>query len=618
MKYIIQINNTIKSLSFIGWLCAVSIVLLYNYLYSFSYLPMTEGWFTVYAKLMNNGLVPYRDFYLYLTPLYPLLIANFILLFGDSFFALRLLGFLITLIITTLLFLILLKRFKPASAMFSTVVSMFYYQSGVAHISYDFTQILTAFTLASALMLILLSNIKERDFESHKARIITYLVLSGMFSSLAFFIKQSNGSMIAIASAIAASYVVYSNYKNNLRIIIYYILGSSIPFFFIFSWLFYESALMNFTDQIFTEAISAKGNLSHILLGWLKGLFNNTFYLQFKTILIWFIKLSFISLVTYYISNKIIFSKNLKFKYLYIFILSALLLLSMFNSYYDYLNFNNKINFYAFHYNNYLIPLVVSVTIILLLFFISSIYFKKFHNYFNSKDVILTVFSVGMIFGNGTSAGLSEIGIFLFLAYIFSYMMTSNFFKIPGSILVILLGVTLVFAFSAKKFSTPYSWWGAKEPDVRTERTYSNINLLKNLKISTATNDRFNKINNTLKDYGGNKSIFAFPNIPMMYLLANNFPESKVIISWFDFLPDKPAKEEAVRIKNTKPDVIINLVLPETAWSAHERLFRDNKRLGQRDIYEAINDLTLNKSLYNLSLSEELYNKLLLQIWTKK
>ena len=234
MKYIIQINNTIKSLSFIGWLCAVSIVLLYNYLYSFSYLPMTEGWFTVYAKLMNNGLVPYRDFYLYLTPLYPLLIANFILLFGDSFFALRLLGFLITLIITTLLFLILLKRFKPASAMFSTVVSMFYYQSGVAHISYDFTQILTAFTLASALMLILLSNIKERDFESHKARIITYLVLSGMFSSLAFFIKQSNGSMIAIASAIAASYVVYSNYKNNLRIIIYYILGSSIPFFLFF------------------------------------------------------------------------------------------------------------------------------------------------------------------------------------------------------------------------------------------------------------------------------------------------------------------------------------------------------------------------------------------------
>ena len=307
MKYIIQINNTIKSLSFIGWLCAVSIVLLYNYLYSFSFLPMTEGWFTVYAKLMNNGLVPYRDFYLYLTPLYPLLISNFILLFGDSFFALRLLGFLITLIITTLLFLILLKRFKPASAMFSTIVCMFYYQSGVAHISYDFTQILTAFTLASALMLILLSNIKEKDFESHKNRIITYLVLSGMFSSLAFFIKQSNGSMIVIASAIAASYVVYSNYKNNLRIIIYYILGSSIPFFFIFSWLIYESALMNFTDQIFTEAISAKGNLSHILLGWLKGLFNNTFYLQFKTILIWFIKLSFISLVTYYISNKIIF-----------------------------------------------------------------------------------------------------------------------------------------------------------------------------------------------------------------------------------------------------------------------------------------------------------------------
>ena len=618
MKYTIKLNNSFKSIPIICWLCTTFIVLLYNYLYSFSYLPITEGWFTVYAKLMNNGMVPYKDFYLYLTPLHPLIISKFILLFGDSFFALRIFGFFITLIITTLLFIILSKRFKPIPSMFSSIVCMFYYQSGVAYISYDFTQILTLFTLSSVLMLMLLIDMKDERFEKYKVKISIYLALSGLFSSLTFLIKQSNGTMIVISSAIAVSYIVYSNYKNNLKIIIYYIMGALIPFILILSWLAYENALVNFIDQIFTQAISAKGTLDHILLGWVKGLYSHVLILQFKTIIIWFMELSLISLITYYISKKIILSKALKFKYLYIFILTTLVLISLLNSYYNYLNVNNEIIFYALHYNNYLIPLVVLVTTILLLFYISCIYFTKFQSYFNSKDVIFIIFSVGMIFGNGTSAGLSEIGVFLFLGYIFSYIMTSSFFKIPGSLLVISLGLSLIFAFSEKKFSTPYAWWGAKEPDVRSERIYSDINLLKDIKLSIATNNRFNKINNILKDYGSDHSVFAFPNIPMMYMLANNLPKSKVVVPWFDFLPDKPAKEEALRIKRSQPDVIINLLLPENAWSAHERLFRNNNRLGQRDIYDAINYLTLNKSIYRLSINEELSNNLFLQKKKKK
>ena len=144
MEYIIKINNIFKSVHFICWLCVVSIVLFYNYLYSFSFLPITEGWFTVFAKLMNNGLVPYNDFYLYLTPLYPLIIANFILLFGDSFF-IKTIWIFYHINDNNLLFIILSKRFKPIPAMFSSIVCMFYYQSGVAYISYDFTQILNTF-----------------------------------------------------------------------------------------------------------------------------------------------------------------------------------------------------------------------------------------------------------------------------------------------------------------------------------------------------------------------------------------------------------------------------------------------------------------------------------------
>ena len=116
--YINKLLNTLASTKVLCWISAVFIVLLYNYLYSFSFLPLTEGWFSVYGKLINEGMTPYKDFYLYLTPLYPLFLAQFIEVFGESFFGLRILGFLITLLITSLLFIILSNRFKPIPAMF--------------------------------------------------------------------------------------------------------------------------------------------------------------------------------------------------------------------------------------------------------------------------------------------------------------------------------------------------------------------------------------------------------------------------------------------------------------------------------------------------------------------
>lgn len=618
MNIVNKIVNTLTLTQVLCWISAVSIVLFYNYLYSFSFLPITEGWFTVYGKLINEGMTPYKDFYLYLTPLYPLFIAQFIEVFGESFIALRLLGFFITLLITSSLFIILSNRFKPIPAMFTTITCIFYYQSGVAYISYDFTQLLTLMTLASLLMLIIVGDLKNENYDKDRVKIIICLLLSGLFASLAFLTKQSNGLMILIASGIASSYLVYFNYRNNLKLFFYYMIGVFTPLSIIFIWLISENALGDFFNQIFTDALSTKGDIDQVLFSWIKNSFNNIFFLQMKTVITWLLKLFFISLTTYYIFKKINFSKKKKYEYLYIFFLTSLVILFILNSYYDYFHFNEKIITQALHYNNYLISISLSGIIIIFLLFIISNFSKKLPFNFKPQDMMILIFSSGMIFGNGTSAGLSEVGVFLFLGYILTYLMSSKFFQIPGTIIVLYLGLLLIFMFSNKKFSIPYAWWGVQEPDIRIERSYSNIKLLRNLELSKISSDRLNSINAVLKNYGNRNSIFAFPNIPLMYLLADNLPKSKVIVPWFDFLPDRRASEESERILENNPDVIINLVLPEIAWSTHERLFRNSNRLGQRDIYDAINILTLRKRLYNLELTETLPNNLILQIWSKK
>src|SRR5262249_52748544 len=46
-------------------------LLAYNLLFFNRYLPLTEGWFSLYARLIRDGQTPYRDFCLFLPPLYP-------------------------------------------------------------------------------------------------------------------------------------------------------------------------------------------------------------------------------------------------------------------------------------------------------------------------------------------------------------------------------------------------------------------------------------------------------------------------------------------------------------------------------------------------------------------
>ena len=143
----------------------VVVVALYHLLFFNRYFPLSEGWFSAYGHLIRTGAVPYRDFYLFVTPLYPLKIAAFGLLFGDAFLPLRALGVLLVCGIATLTYLILVARFTPFAASTATIVSTIYYQSGVAHIGYDFIQFVTLYALLSAYCLVKLIRAAARSEE---------------------------------------------------------------------------------------------------------------------------------------------------------------------------------------------------------------------------------------------------------------------------------------------------------------------------------------------------------------------------------------------------------------------------------------------------------------------
>lgn len=610
-----------KQAFILGLLGVVLVLSFYNYLFAFSFLPITEGWFSAYAHLIINGEMPYRDFYLYLTPFYPTFLAGFIALFGDSFFGLRLLGVFIILGISILLYLILCKEFKPFPSMIATIVGVIYYQSGVAHIPYDFTQVLTLFAMLSLWMLFKSIEKKETiKIKSQKSKfcIDVYMLFAGLFASLAFMTKQSNGAFVLIGTGIACFYISF-HYLKKIKGVFSFSLGVLIPILFFGFWLLNNNSLLIFWEQIFTSAISAKGNINSILFAWIKGLINPVLLVQVKTIFRYLFQLLICSLLI-----RIFLSLfKLKFKYKHYLQMSlmiaiiSVIILTIKASFDESLSYHLDMVNLGLQINNYIISASLIAAGVALFFTILSSCILLFRKIISIYTATLFIVSSALIFGNGTSAGLSEISIFIILAYTIAWLMSQSYLKYAGIFAAFFISYALIFTFTSKKFDSPYAWWGITEPSVRSAHFASDLPIAKYLSLSKSTAEIYNILFNEFKQANKDESIFAFPHIPIVYIISNKYPNSKVLVSWFDFLPDPEAIKEAQRIKTTPPSIIAELIMPESIWVAHETLFRDSRPLGQREIKETINLLVKYNDGYQLLLEKKISKDIELKLWKR-
>jgi len=604
-----------------GMVGVIAVIGFYNALSAFSFLPLTEGWFSAYAHLILDGQVPYRDFYLYLTPFYPMVFAAVVGLFGDSFLALRIVGILIILSIAVLLYLILAKRFRPASSMVASIVACIYYQSGVAHIPYDFTQVLTLFTLAATWMLVLAGG-EAPSFEklSWRTPILRQMLLAGLFATLAFLTKQSNGAFVVVAVFFGCLYLATQWGRHNVwRMVVAFGAGCLIPVMIMLAWLFYADALSAFWEQIFGGALAAKGSLSHVLFSWIDGLLTKVYVLQMAAIGKWGIEViavSFILTKVLSFIDKPIAGSRAEFVLLGCMALLCVAVIT--NAYMGAVELSNRVWIFGEQANNYIIPVTTTLTGVLIVLTVSSYFIPAVQRFISPPVIILGIVSAGMIWGNGTSAGLSEVGVFAMFALALAIMMDTRIFRYVGFTVALLVTISLVFIFATRKFDAPYAWWGVAEPSVHEATHVSKTPIARGLRMSQRTADNLDALADALAKAPQDGDIFAFPNIPQIYLIANRWPNSKVVIPWFDFLPDAPARAEAVRLLANPPATIVNLKLPPVAWDAHERLFRNGKPLGQRDIQSAIVELTEKRKLYKLDFSREVSPRCVLEVWHKQ
>jgi hypothetical protein len=546
------------------------------------YLPLTEGWWHVYARWISEGRIPYRDFELLTPPLYPLLI-NFLSFFKiDSFSDLRFIGIILHVFINLTLYLIASKFTSKTYSLIISILISIYLQSGVAFINYDYIYVNILFFLISILSLL--------NYLSSKRNSLVFS--AGLLVSLSFLIKQSQG--IIYTASVLFFVLILAFRERSPRTLAGFFAGQVTGFLPFVIWLRVNNAFDEFLKQTIFYASQSKGGLEKSLFSWIKYILSDISNLTNNFTIFLTIVLS-ISLVS------VIFQK---FNFLRI-----ILPVSLAFFYFFFIK-NIESTMFISEFNKY----VFSVALITMLFGFLML------PYFYSKNLgfsYLLISSIAVAWACGTSAGLTEIGIYfaLFVFLIGLYLLINNNLVLINLTLLILIsffGVEI-----SSKISTPYQWWGysvgiGKDPSSYIQNpTVGKIYLP--LAEKTLVEDVTQVMQNGLKC---SDNSFVFPHMPIFQLMTNSLPDLYQATNWLDFSSAYGLSRNFKSFQEAKPGSIVMVDLPEFVWEGHSRLFNNSQPLPHLNVKIDLEEY-INSNDYDLVFEEQVPKEYKIRVYNK-
>jgi hypothetical protein len=587
-----------------GVLCLV--LATYYLLYFNQYAPITEGWFIAFAKLMDSGLQPYRDFELLLPPLYTLQTAAFRAIVGDHLFWFRLAGLPVTVGIGLALYKILLVFFDRWVCAFAAAVATIYYQSGVAYIGYDFTQFLTLYLILGFLFVLRFWSVQHIvGFASHR-----FLFLAGVFLGLAILTKHSNGGVTAAFVVTATGILVlrFNSFALAFRRGCWMAAGLLTAFLPIAVWLTSEGLWSGLIANTGTDALAAKGGAGSVFGAWLGLLFKGAGGTSDLRLLLAMIVLA---ITVFSISSAGILIRRASSSVppalekiadpephaislasqlvlgLGVFSLAGIAAVLRFGSGQWFASIDD-IRAVATGYitagasNLYLIGVAIAA--------IAALWRRSpsAANWF-----LLFAFGVGLMFANGTSSpNLSEICTFLGLGIIVAAFLTLGTATSAALLPTIILSLWLSAFYMAAKFDVPYSWWLLKTGSVRSAVCKPANEVMRGLCFDPGELSKIDAIVAEIqKRTDPSDPVYVFPHMPLFNLISGRPPFANAVESWYDFMTDRTAEKVAARLLSDPPKIIVLANLPSVVADEHEKAFRDGGILGQRRIIDAIRQL---------------------------
>lgn len=584
----------------LGLLAVFVPVIVYNIIILKNYFPITEGWWSYVGSLILDGKQPYKDFYLYIPPVYPYLIAFFIKIFGIEIIKLRIFGLLLQVLTAVVLYNCLRKLFNPLIASISTAFSMFVFlTSFTAFSAYDYNQLASFMALLIVYILIKYDDIPEYYSRSG--------LIAGFLSVILLFTKQSTG-FIVFVSVLWGLIITNCIDDAKKKLLFSYLLSvfSGILIFIIA--LRFNDSLGKFFDNVIIGASVSKGGGTaySVLYNWFPRIFrgNMKFTLNALVVtillLLCFIKTS----NRFYIRLN---NKNTRFALILFCVMSTIAVLLP----YSYSGISQHISFS--YYYKFINKTIENISIIVIFPLMILLMMRLYRS---APFILMVCLSFAMLMNTALSNAVVPYGTMPAIALLVGLLLKQQKNLFFMMIFICLVSIYILAGVSSK-YKTPYSWGGYKCDDLRKTVIFKkDIKVINGLGINSNMKELLNMLSNA--KYFSSKTAFCYPNMPVFYLITNTKSITFAPFHWYDVANDDVSKMDAVSILTNNPDFIIwNKNVDNYDMKQHEALFRNGKQCGQRNITSVLEKLTEKEKKYKLLNEIWLDESNVFQIWER-
>lgn len=215
-----------------------------------------EMWNFNIARCISNGLVPYKDISMIVTPLAGFIEAIFLKIFGSEMFVARLLAIALMMVNFILIYKIFRKLDIKEELSYLLMV-------GIAFLIQDYIYMDYNFVLLTLSLILVLLDLKYKGRRSRKIQIII-----GALGGLCICTKQTIGLLICMALVLNRLFFVKKKeeFKIELKTILYRLIGVAIPVVVFVLYLLITKSFGDFWDYCILGVSTFTNKVSYFRL----------------------------------------------------------------------------------------------------------------------------------------------------------------------------------------------------------------------------------------------------------------------------------------------------------------------------------------------------------------
>lgn len=546
--------------------------------------PGVSGMFLEFACRLLSGKVPYRDFYVVVTPFYIFRTALVVKLFGPSLAALRLVDIGYRCALAAILVVWLAKVVRIPYALLGALAAVAVFSTDPAdpltsyHLEATFWAVLAAYLLSSV-----------RWERKGLLRNISLLCGAGVCSSICFFTKQTEGGGITLALLIVIAGL--SRRDVGLRPAMVrlaaFCAGWMVPAGAILGWLASKGALKAFATAIFLDGPSAKGSPLHVLTRVFVNGYGSwgaeSVYLLFAVCTVLLV-LGVVrkvpaapSSVAPAISHLALIAAAGAAALLAGYVAGGFLPHSYVPAYW--------LEIWAIYFSFF--------GVLALAIYYTAILFRRGMTDAEKQRWLLVMASLWISYTMSWSWAAWGPMAFPSLGVVIAFVLEDLVSRPRTSVQrywIATAAVLLLAVCEAGRVSCPFSWGSWTDGPISSATATSGQPDLKGIYMSPEMAAFVNRLTNLIHNNSrANDSVFVYSYQPLWYVLTDRWPPTYAQVHFFDVAPDDLCRRDAARLVKKRPAVIVDFVGDSDLWN--EQLFRAGQKSGQRQLHDQMDQL---------------------------